>query len=82
MHKHHELHLRSIVKAISWKLVAAAITFTTTYALTKNMEFATEFTGIWTTIGLIAYYLHERVWNNIHWGRETSACPSHAETVK
>lgn len=71
MYTHHEHHLRSILKAISWKIVAAIITFVTTYLLTKDMGFAGEFTGIWTTIGLFAYYLHERVWNNIHWGRET-----------
>ncbi len=67
---HHESHARSIVKAISWKLIAAIIAFTTTYILTKDVGYASKFTGTWTVVGVIAYYFHERLWNSIYFGKE------------
>ena len=74
---HHESHKRSIVKAISWKLIAAVLAFATSYALTRDAGFAAQFTGTWTIIGLIAYYFHERLWNNIQFGKEPLADTEH-----
>jgi uncharacterized membrane protein len=34
------------------------------------MAIASKFTGVWTILGLLAYYLHERLWNAVHWGKE------------
>lgn len=54
-----ESHWRTIVKSISWRIVATAVT-----------AYFTGLTGaivinIWMTV---AYYIHERTWTNIKWG--------------
>lgn len=54
-----ETHKRTIIKSISWRIVATAVT-----------AYFTGLTGaivinIWMTV---AYYIHERAWTNIKWG--------------
>ena len=54
-----ESHWRTIVKSISWRVVATAVT-----------AYFTGLTGaiiinIWMTV---AYYIHERFWTRIKWG--------------
>jgi uncharacterized membrane protein len=68
---HHELHARTFVKAITWKLLATLLAFVTTYHYTGSSEIAGKMAVTTFVAGLIAYYVHERVWNAIHWGKET-----------
>ena len=54
-----ETHTRTIVKSISWRIVATAVT-----------AYFTGLTGaivinIWMTV---AYYIHERMWTRFKWG--------------
>ncbi len=69
--KHHELHSRTLVKALTWKLLATTLAFATTYYYTGSTEVASKMAGTTFFVGLLAYYAHERVWNAIHWGKET-----------
>jgi uncharacterized membrane protein len=60
---------RSLVKAISWRVVGGIDTFILSLVITGNAKFAVSIVSIeaLTKIGL--YYLHERVWRRIAWGR-------------
>lgn len=52
---------RSIVKAVTWRIIATIIAFIFvgfTAAILINM------------VQTVAYYFHERVWTRINWGRE------------
>lgn len=69
LHRFWESHGRSILKAFSWKIIASIISFSVLYYQTRDLNQALKFSGIIFSIGLIAYYLHERVWNKIHWGK-------------
>ncbi len=63
---------RSIFKAISWRLVASLTTFTIFYftAGTKiAIEVITAAVGVEVISKMIIYYLHERMWTNIVWGK-------------
>ncbi len=64
-----ETHLRSLVKAISWRIVATLTTIFLVFAYTGDLILSGG-VGL-TEIGakLIAYYFHERVWNAIGFGR-------------
>jgi len=65
----HETHSRSVVKAITWRVVAMSLTLAIAYAATDNIDKAG---GITITAGILStvfYYLHERLWNVISWGR-------------
>lgn len=64
-----ESHIRTIVKALSWRFVATMITFTVAWLVTKKMTFAAEIGIADTILKLGAYYFHERVWIRIKFGK-------------
>lgn len=69
---------RSIMKAISWRLIASGTTFLITFVIFRRysdksmgeaVETATFVTSIEMVAKLLLYYAHERLWTNIRWGR-------------
>lgn len=61
---------RSIVKAITYRVVIVCLDFVVIYLLTGKVMTAAAFmvlSNIYTTVG---YFLHERVWASITWGME------------
>ncbi len=69
---------RSLLKAISWRLVASGTTFIISYVIFRQftekttsevLETASIITSIEMVAKLILYYLHERLWTNIVWGK-------------
>jgi bifunctional enzyme CysN/CysC len=64
-----DLHWRSLAKAISWRAPGSIGTFAFSWMLTGRPEIATGIAVIevMTKIGL--YYLHERAWDWISWGK-------------
>jgi uncharacterized membrane protein len=65
-----ETKRRSIVKSLSWRLVAAIITTSIAFLMTGQMEFAAKIGLADTVIKLLIYFAHERIWNRIPYGRE------------
>ena len=63
--------IRSIVKSVTWRILALTITILVSFVIVGN----------WTvsiSIGIVAnltkaffYYIHERFWERIGWGRES-----------
>jgi adenylylsulfate kinase len=70
MHHFLETRKRSIIKTISWKIIATAISFNVLYLQTGDIARSLETSGIVLFIGTIAYYLHERAWNSVHWEKQ------------
>jgi uncharacterized membrane protein len=64
-----ETRRRSVIKAVSWRIFAAIITACVALAMTGQLEFAAKIGLIDTTVKLFIYFLHERVWNKIPYGR-------------
>ena len=60
---------RSFLKTVSWKIIATAITLFTIYYFTGTFRSSVKITVVAAVIGLIAFYIHERVWNRVKWGR-------------
>jgi uncharacterized membrane protein len=57
-----ESRKRSIMKTLSWRIIATLITFTIAYLLTSEIRIATGI-GIFDAIVKMAgYYAHERLW--------------------
>jgi uncharacterized membrane protein len=67
-----ETRRRSFVKAISWRILAGIITACVALAMTGQLEFAAKIGLVDTTVKLAIYFLHERVWNKIPYGRVTT----------
>jgi uncharacterized membrane protein len=61
---------RSIVKAISWRLLATLITAVIVYQLTGKLDFAAKVGLADTSLKFMIYFGHERIWNRIPFGRE------------
>jgi len=61
---------RSLVKALTYRAFIVCLDFLFIYILTHKVEVALGFmivSNIYTTVG---YFLHERLWARIRWGRE------------
>lgn len=69
---------RSIAKAVTWRIIASGTTFLITFVIFKRftdqnvnevIENASLVTSIEVVAKIVFYYLHERMWTNIAWGR-------------
>jgi uncharacterized membrane protein len=61
---------RSLIKTISWRVTGSGATFGIGYLISKDYVIAGSIAGIQLVANTILYYMHERVWNKIMWGRE------------
>ncbi|MSU64314.1 MAG: DUF2061 domain-containing protein [Pedosphaera sp.] len=64
-----EKHYRSLVKAVSWRVTGTIDTILISWLITGQVKWALSigFVELFTKIGL--YYVHERVWNRLDFGR-------------
>ncbi|HUW78926.1 MAG TPA: DUF2061 domain-containing protein [Candidatus Nanopelagicaceae bacterium] len=62
-------HSRSLLKAISWRMVGTVDTFVLSYLITGRATLAFAISGTEVLTKVILYYSHERVWNRVSWGR-------------
>jgi uncharacterized membrane protein len=61
---------RSLVKAITYRIIILILDFTATYLLTGRIEVALAFMAVSNIYTSVAYYFHERIWNKIRWGKK------------
>lgn len=65
-----ETQKRSIVKTITFRIIATITTVILVLIFTENLALA-SIIGVLDLISkLIIYYLHERVWNKVSWGEK------------
>ena len=57
-----ESHLRSLLKATSWRVLATLTTTIIAYFITGEVETALTIGGIEFVLKFVIYYLHERAW--------------------
>lgn len=67
--KNSEKPLRSILKALSWRVVGTLDTLVVSYILTGQIALATSIASVDFLTKLILYFFHERIWNKIKWGK-------------
>lgn len=60
---------RSITKAISWRVLATLTTMVIVFAFTSKLDLTLIVGGLDVVIKMVLYYLHERTWNKIFWGK-------------
>lgn len=64
-----ETRRRSVVKAISWRIVAMIAGTITTYIVTRDFDASVEIM-IWANIvSTFVYYIHERFWADMGYGK-------------
>lgn len=64
-----ETTIRSIVKTITWRLTGSSATFLIAYLMTGNFAVSGIIGLTQLVSNTVLYYIHERIWNRILWGR-------------
>jgi len=64
-----ETHGRSIAKAVSWRATGSLDTFIISWIVTGNTTIAGSIALIEIATKILIYYLHERAWVVVPWGR-------------
>ncbi|WP_373294330.1 DUF2061 domain-containing protein [Algibacter mikhailovii] len=64
-----EKPIRSVAKALSWRVVGTLDTLLVSYVLTGEMSLAASIASVDFITKLILYFFHERAWNVIKWGK-------------
>ncbi|MBR1206643.1 MULTISPECIES: DUF2061 domain-containing protein [unclassified Bradyrhizobium] len=64
-----ESHTRSILKAISWRTLGTLDTFAISWFMTGEVSLAGSIAGLEIVTKIAWYYVHERVWAVVPFGR-------------
>ena len=64
-----ETHKRTIARMISYRLTALLLTVPLTYVLTGDWGKAFEGSVFLHVVLTLDYYIHERIWLKIKWGK-------------
>jgi len=64
-----EAHLRSVLKAVSYRLCAAVATTTIVFVFTRRLPLSLAIGAVEAVAKIIFYYLHERAWSFIKLGK-------------
>ena len=59
---------RSLVKTLTWRILATTDTFLISWLITGRLTWATAIAGIEVLTKMVLYYAHERGWSKIKWG--------------
>lgn len=64
-----ELKRRSILKTLTWRLIAVTATVIAIYIYDRNLKAALTVGVSVNLVKMFLYYIHERIWNHISYGR-------------
>ena len=59
---------RSLVKTLTWRVLATTDTFLISWLITGHLTWAASIAGVEVLTKMFLYYAHERGWSKIKWG--------------
>jgi len=62
--------VRSLAKAVSWRITGTIDTFIVSWLITGEILLASSIASIEIMTKILLYWAHERVWNKISWGKQ------------
>jgi adenylylsulfate kinase len=65
-----ETHLRSVMKALSWRVTGTVATTLLVFAFTRRMGLSMTVGGLEFVSKIGMFWLHERAWDRLRFGRE------------
>ncbi|MCD6406378.1 DUF2061 domain-containing protein [Candidatus Aerophobetes bacterium] len=65
-----ETRKRSLVKALTYRVIVTLVAFLLAYHYTESVEKSIQIIVYYYLGSVIIYFLHERLWLRIRWGRE------------
>lgn len=66
--RQHATMSRSLVKTVTWRMIASIDTFVLSWLITGSIAWAGSIAGLEVITKMLLYYGHERVWTRIDWG--------------
>lgn len=60
---------RSFVKGVCWEIIAFIITFIAVYLVFGDFKLSLGFSLVLTLIKAVLFFIHERLWKKIKWGK-------------
>ncbi len=69
MHKEHRR--RSILKAITYRFISIIMDSAIAFLVTRSAETTLLIVAITNAISIVVYFVHERAWNRVPWGRNS-----------
>ncbi len=60
---------RSFFKTLTWRAIATLVTVILVYAFTGKLSISLGVGALEISSKIVLYYLHERAWNRIKFGR-------------
>ena len=67
-----ETRSRSVLKSMTWRVLATLTTVILVFIFTGNLIISLGVGFLEAILKIIIYYLHERGWDKIKWGRKTT----------
>jgi len=61
---------RSIAKSVVWRLAATINGFLVAFIFLHELSQSVKIAVVANVTGFILYYLHERFWNYVNWGKK------------
>jgi uncharacterized membrane protein len=58
--------VKSVIKAVSWRIVGTIDTMVISYFITGKISFAVSIGSMEVFTKTVLYYFHERLWSHIH----------------
>ena len=74
----HEKPYRSVLKALSWRLTGTLDTIMVSFLISGRIKIALSIGVVELFTKLTLYYLHERAWNRIPFGRVPERSPEYS----
>ena len=60
---------RSLVKTVSWRIIALTTAFLISWIITSDLIVSVQISITLNLFNMVLYYIHERIWNKIGWGK-------------
>jgi len=65
-----EKRIRSFIKSITWRVLAVINGFLIAYVFLNDFSKSLIIAVVGNITGFVLYYIHERIWNIIKWGKK------------
>ncbi|QQG47854.1 MAG: DUF2061 domain-containing protein [Candidatus Woesebacteria bacterium] len=67
--KFYEHKGRSVIKALTFRFLILCSDSIIIFAITKRLDLTIGVITLSNVASTLIYFLHERLWNHIHWGK-------------
>lgn len=66
-----EQQRRTILKTITWRIIAIVVTVFVTFIYSRDWTASLTISLTANVLNMFFYYVHERLWNQVSFGRNT-----------